>query len=74
MVVPVSAQLEVPQEQKEMGEDVRATPVGQDEIEKPGAAPKEEKMLACKQEDKEEAAPEVGALVPHVKEKPLPLD
>ena len=31
-------------------------------------------MPACKQEDKEEAAPEVGAPVPHVKEEPLPHD
>ena len=32
------------------------------------------RFLSCKQEDNEEAAPEVGAPVPHVKEEPLPND
>ena len=31
-------------------------------------------MPACKQEDKEEAGPEVGAPVPHVNEEPLAHD
>ena len=51
-----------------------AVPVGREEIEEVGGAPKDEEMPACKQEDNEEAAPEVGAPVPHVKEEPLPND
>ena len=62
------------QEYQESGEDSPAAPVGQDEIEEVGGAPKDEEMPACKQEDNEEAAPEVGALVPHVKEEPVPND
>ena len=65
---------EVPQEHEDSGEDVPAALVGQEEIEEVGGAPKEEKTPACKQEDKEEAAPEVGAPVPHVKEEPLSHD
>ena len=62
------------QEHKDSGEDSPAAPVGQEEIEEVGGAPKDEEMPACKQEDNEEAAPEVGAPVPHVKEEPLPND
>ena len=62
------------QEHQESGEDSRAAPVGREEIEEIGGAPKDEEMPACKQEDNEEAAPEVGAPVPHVKEEPLPND
>ena len=62
---------EVPSVQQVSGEDVPAAAVGEEEIEEVGGAPKEEKMPACKQEDKEEAAPEVAAAVPHVKEEPL---
>ena len=62
------------QEHQHSGEDSPAAPVGQEEIEEVGAAPKDEEMPACKQEDNEEAAPEVGAPVPHVKEEPLPND
>ena len=62
------------QEHKDSGEDSPAAPVGQQEIEKVGGAPKDEEMPACKQEDNEEAAPEVGAPVAHVKEEPLPND
>ena len=61
-------------EHQESGEDSPAAPVGQEEIEEVVGAPKDEEMPACKQEDNEEAAPEVGALVPHVKEEPLPND
>ena len=64
----------MPQEHLESGEDVPAAPVGQEEIEEDGGAPKEEEMPACKQEDKEEAAPKVGVPVPHVKEERLPHD
>ena len=59
------------QEHQDSGEDSPAAPVGQEEIEEVGGAPKDEEMPACKQEDNEEAAPEVGAPVPHVKEEPL---
>ena len=62
------------QEHQESGEDSPAAPVGQEEIEEVGGAPKDEEMPACKQEDNEEAAPEVGAPVPQVKEEPLPND
>ena len=62
------------QEHQHSGEDSPAAPVGQEEIEEVGEAPKDEEMPACKQEDNEEAAPEVGAPVPHVKEEPLPND
>ena len=62
------------QEHQHSGEDSPAAPVGQEEIEEVGGAPKDEEMPACKQEDNEEAAPEVGAPVPHVKEEPLPND
>ena len=62
------------QEHQESGEDSLAAPVGQGEIEEVGGAPKDEKKPACKQEDNEEAAPEVGAPVPHVKDWPLPND
>ena len=62
------------QEHKDSGEDSPAAPVGQEEIEEVGGAPKDEEMPACKQEDNEEAAPEVGAPVPQVKEEPLPND
>ena len=62
------------QEHQESGEDPPAAPVGQEEIEEVGQAPKDEEMPACKQEDNEEAAPEVGAPVPHAKEEPLPND
>ena len=61
-------------EHQHSGEDSPAAPVGQEEIEEVGGAPKDEEMPACKQEDNEEAAPEVGAPVPHVKEEPLPND
>ena len=44
-----------------------AAAVGQEEIEEVGAAPNEGEMPACKHEDKEEVAPEVGAAVPHVR-------
>ena len=59
------------QEHQESGEDSPAAPVGQEEIEEVGGAPKDREMPACTQEDNEEAAPEVGAPVPHVKEEPL---
>ena len=62
------------QEHQESGEDLPAAPVGQEEIEEVGGAPKDEEMPACKQEDNEEAAPEFGAPVPHVKEEPLSSD
>ena len=62
------------QEHKDSGEDSPAAPVGQEEIEEVCGAPNYEEMPACKQEDNEEAAPEVGAPVPHVKEEPLPND
>ena len=62
------------QEHQESGEDSPAAPVGKEEIEEVGGAPKDEEMPACKQKDNEEAAPEVGAPVPHVKEEPLPND
>ena len=62
------------QEHQERGEDSLAAPVGQEEIEEVGGAPKDEEMPACKQEDSEEAAAEVGAQVPHVKEEPLLKD
>ena len=62
------------QEHQHSGEDSPAAPVGQEEIVEVGEAPKDEEMPACKQEDNEEAAPEVGAPVPHVKEEPLPND
>ena len=45
-----------------------------EEVEEVSGAPKEEEMPACKQEDKEEAAPEVGAAEPHVNEEPLTHD
>ena len=61
-------------EHQDSGEDSPAAPVGQEEIEEVGGAPKDEEMPACKQEDNEEAAPEVGAPVPHLKEEPLPND
>ena len=51
-----------------------AAAVGQEEIEEVGGAPNEEEMPACKQQDKEEAAPDVGAAVPHVNREPLPHD
>ena len=60
------------QEHQESGEDLPAAPVGQEEIEEVGGVPKDAEMPACKQEDNEEAAPEVGAPVPHVKEEPPP--
>ena len=63
-----SAGQRVPREHQESGKAWPAAPVGQEEIEKVGRAPKDEEMPSCKQEDKEEAAPEVGAPVPHVKE------
>ena len=62
------------QEHQESGEDSPAAPVGQEEIEEVGGEPKDTEMPACNQEDNEEAAPEVGAPVPHVKEEPLPKD
>ena len=62
------------QEHQDSGEDSPAALVGQEEIEEVGGAPKDEEMPECKQEDNEEAAPEVGAPVPHVKEEPLPND
>ena len=62
------------QEHQESGEDSPAAPVRQEEIEEVGRAPKDEEMPACKQEDNEEAAPEVGAPVPHVTDEPLPND
>ena len=62
------------QEHQHSGENSPAAPVGQEEIVEVGEAPKDEEMPACKQEDNEEAAPEVGAPVPHVKEEPLPND
>ena len=55
------------QEHQDSGEDSPAAPVGQEEIEEVGGAPKDEEMPACKQEDNEEAALEVGAPVPHVR-------
>ena len=61
-------------EHQESVEDSPAAPVSQEEIEEVGGAPKDEEMPACKQEDNEEAAPEVCAPVPHVKEEPLPND
>ena len=61
-------------EHQDSGEDSPAPLVGQEEIEEVGGAPKDEEMPACKQEDNEEAAPEVGAPVPHMKEEPLPND
>ena len=61
-------------EHQDSGEDSPAAPVGQEEIEEFGGAPKDEEIPACKQEDNEEAAPEVGAPVPHVKKEPLPND
>ena len=45
------------QEHQESGDDSPAAPVGQEEIEEVGGAPKDEEMPACKQEDNEEAAP-----------------
>ena len=62
------------QEPQESGEDSPAALVGREEIEEVGGVPKDEEIPACKQEDNEEAAPEVGAPVPHVKEEPLPND
>ena len=62
------------QEHQESGENSPAAPVGQEEIEEVGGAPEGEETPACKQEDNEEAPPEVGAPVPRVKEKPLPND
>ena len=62
------------QEHQHSGEDSPAAPARQEEIVEVGEAPKDEEMPACKQEDNEEAAPEVGAPVPHVKEEPLPND
>ena len=62
------------QEHHESGEDSPAAPVGQEEIEEVGGAPKDEEMPTCKQQDNEEAAAEVGAPVPQVKEEPLPKD
>ena len=62
------------QEHQESGEDSPADPVGQEEIEEVGGALEGEEMPACKQEDNEEAAPEVGAPVPHLKEEPLSND
>ena len=62
------------QEHQDSGENSPAAPVGQEEIGEVGGAPKDEEMPACKQGDNEEAAPEVGAPVPHVKEEPLPND
>ena len=85
--VPVSAPVKVLREEKaesagpgvaqvhqESGADSPAAPVGQEEIEEVAGAPKEEELPACKQEDKEEAAAEVGAPVPHVMVEPLPHD
>ena len=62
------------QEHQDSGEDSPAAPVSQEEIEEVGGAQGDEEMPACKQEDNEEAAPEVGAPVPQVKEEPLPND
>ena len=62
------------QEHQESAVDSPAAPVGQEDIEEVGGAPKDVQMPACKQEDNEEAAPEVGAPVPHVKEEPLRND
>ena len=62
------------QEHQDSGEDSPAAPVSPEEIEEVGGAPKDEEMPACKQEDNEEAAPEFGAPLPHVKEEPLPKD
>ena len=62
------------QEHQDSGEDWPAALVGREEIEEVGGAPKDEEMPACKQEDNGEAAPEVGAPVPHVKEEPLPKE
>ena len=62
------------QEHKNSGEDSPAAPVGQEETGEVGGAPKDEEMPQCKQEYNEEAAPAVGAPVPHVKEEPLPND
>ena len=59
------------QEHQDSREDSPAALVGQEEIEEVGGAPKDEEMTAYKQEDNEEAAPQVGAPVPHVKEEPL---
>ena len=59
---------------QDSGEDSPAAPVGAEKIEEVGGAPKDEEMPACKQKDNEEAAPEVRAPVPHVKEEPLPND
>ena len=61
-------------EHQDSGEDSPAALVGQEDIEEVGGAPKDGEMPACKQEDNEEAAQEVGAPVPHVKEEPLPND
>ena len=60
------------QEHQESGEDSPAAPVGQEEIWEVGGALKDEEMPACKGEDNEKAAREVGAPVPHVKEERLP--
>ena len=62
------------QEHQEIGEDSPAAQVGQEKIEEVGRAPEGEEMPACKREDNEEAAPEVGAPVPHLKEEPLSND
>ena len=62
------------QEHQKSGEDSPAAPVGQEENEEVGGAPTDKEMPACKQEDNKEAAPEVGAPEPHVKEEPLPND
>ena len=62
------------QEHQESQEHSPAAPVGEEEIEEVGGARKDEEMPACKQEDNEEAVPEVGAPVRHVKEEPLPND
>ena len=69
-----SAGPDVPQEHHDSGEDVPAAPVGQEEIEQVGGAPKDEETPACKQRDKEMAALEAGAPVSHLKEEPLPHD
>ena len=67
ILTPWSGFTGVPPEHQESGKDVPAAAIGQEEIEEVGAAPREEEMPACKHEDKEKAAPEVGAAVPHVR-------
>ena len=69
-----SAGAGVPEEHQESGEKSLAAPAGKEDIAETGEAPKDEEVPACKQEHKEEGAPEVVAPVPHVEDETLPED